>query len=64
MQMMQGSNRDSYRLIRKIWERRTPGGICFENGISFLSFDLERSDHLLSPDVFLMRALKDFNQSQ
>ena len=35
-----------------------------ENGTSFLSFDPERSDHLLSPDVFLKRNLEDPDQSQ
>jgi hypothetical protein len=35
-----------------------------ENGTSFLSFTLERSDHLLSPDVFRKRVTESLNQSQ
>jgi hypothetical protein len=35
-----------------------------ENGTSFLSSTLERSDHLLSPDVFRKRVPESLNQPQ
>ena len=50
-------------LLRDLAEKNSWRDLL-ENGTSFLSFDLECSDHLLSLDVFLRRNLEDSNQSQ
>ena len=46
-------------LLRDIAEKNSWRDLL-ENGTFFLSFDLERSDHLLSLDVFLKRNLESF----
>src|SRR5579863_7450500 len=50
-------------LLRDIAEKNSWRDLL-ENGTFFLSFDLERSDHLLSLDVFLKRNLEVSGQSQ